>query len=283
MGDEKHERAISQTAMLIASLRALAVFEDDPAIRGGDSFAELFLPEDKRQPLQSPEFRSQIKKMIPEGLYEYVIARTRHFDELFLQCLRNGFTQIVLLGAGYDSRPYRFAEQSRGAVIFEVDAAATQQDKRRILMDNGITVPGNVVYVPVDFEHDDLFRLLSESGYDDTQPSLFSWEGVTFYLSPQAVDAMLEAISRHAAPGSLLSFDFQHVDHEHGLIDTQLKDEQIKFGMDADACAGYLGQFGFSLRERLDAQGMESRYLVRSDGAPFSPVKPIMNIVTAEL
>lgn len=278
-----NERVVSQTAMLIASLRALACFEEDPAIRGGDILAELFLPEDKRQPLHSPELRSQIKKMIPEGLYEYVIARTKYFDGLFQQCLCDGFTQIVLLGAGYDSRAYRFAGQSRDSVIYEVDESATQQEKRPILFDGDVSIPGNINYIPVDFERDDLFEMLAKAGYSEAIPTLFIWEGVTFYMNPQAVDAMLKAISSHAAPGSLLSFDFQHTDHKQGLIDTQLKDEQIKFGMDAAMCANYLNRFGFSLREKLDAQNMESRYLTTSTSIRFGNVKPIMHIATAEL
>lgn len=277
------EKAVSTTAMLIASLRALSCFEEDPVIRGGDTLAELFLPEDKRRPLHNPEFRSQIKKMIPEGLYEYVIARTKFFDNLFLQCLQDGFTQIVLLGAGYDSRAYRFASQSRGSIIYEVDAPATQQEKHRILLASSVSIPLNTRYIPVDFECDDLFEKLVEAGYDEKIASLFIWEGVTYYMSPKAVDGMLEAINRHATSGSLLAFDFQHTDHKQGFIDTQLKDEQIKFGIDVTICSKYLKRFGFSLREKLDAQSMEYRYLTASTGIRFGSIKPIMHIVLAEL
>ncbi len=262
---------------MIASLRALACYEDDPAIQGGDTLAELFLPEDKRQPLHNPEFHSRIKGMIPEGLYEYVIARTKYFDELFRQCLNDGFTQIVLLGAGFESRACRFA------VIYEVDTPATQQEKHRILLDNGMTIPANTRYVPADFERDDLFEKLVDAGYAEDVATLFIWEGVTFYLSPKAVGGMLEAISSHAASGSLLGFDFQHTDHEQELIDTQLKDEQIKFGLDAEKCTDYLKRFGISLREKLDALMMENRYLTTSAGIRFGSIKSIMHIAMAEL
>ncbi len=273
----------SQTAMLITSLRALACYEDDPLIRGNDTLAGLFLPEEKRQPIENPEARRMLRKMMPEGLYEYVIARTKHFDRLFSQCLQNGFSQIVLLGAGYDSRPYRFATQSRRAIVFEVDAPATQQEKCRILSGAGVPIPENLVYVPADFERDELFNLLTVQGYNAAIPTLFIWEGVTFYLSQQAVDEMLRAIGSHAAPGSLLSFDFQHIDGEHDLIDTKLKDEQIKFGMDAGSCADYLSGFGFQVSEKLGAQSMEHRYLLASDGTLFGCLNPIMYIVTAEV
>ncbi|PKM95018.1 MAG: hypothetical protein CVU84_06765 [Firmicutes bacterium HGW-Firmicutes-1] len=279
----KNERVASQTAMLIASLRALACYEEDAKIRGGDTLAELFLPDDKRKPLQFRDLRNQIKKMIPEGLYEYVIARTKYFDELFQLCLCDGFSQIVLLGAGYDSRAYRFAGLSCGAVIFDTDTVITQQEKCWKLMEGNVTIPENVIFVPIDFNHDDLFEILGKAGYDEALPTLFIWEGVTFYLNPQAVDTMLKTISNHASRGSLLSFDFQHTDREYTLIDTQLKDEQIKFGMDTERCAEYLGGFGFTLREKLDAQSLESRYLITSGGIPFGKINPIMHLVTAEL
>ncbi len=277
------ERAASQTAMLIASLRALACFEEDLAVRGSDTLAEIFLPEDKRQPLHSPQIRSMIKKAVPEGLYEYVTARTKFFDELFVNCLDSGFDQIVLLGAGYDSRAARFRDKSPGTVIYEVDAPATQQEKRRILEESGVSLPGSMVFVPVDFETDDLFGSLAVAGYDPAARTLFAWEGVTFYLSPRAVDDMLEAIRKNAAPGSLLGFDFQHIDLEHGLIDTQLQSEQIKFGLDVAQCAAYLKKFGFSLKEMLDAKVMADRFLTMSNGGRLGAINPVMHIALAEL
>lgn len=52
---------VSQTAMLIASLRALACCEDDPLIHGKDYLAELFLSEDKRIFLKTIDYRPIIK------------------------------------------------------------------------------------------------------------------------------------------------------------------------------------------------------------------------------
>lgn len=276
-------RAVSQTAMLIASLRALACYEDDLLIRGNDTLARLFLPEEKRRTLENPEARRMLRPMIPTGLFEYVIARTKHFDHLFGQCLQDGFRQIVLLGAGYDSRPYRLTAGAGKAFVFEADAPATQQEKRRIMADSGVPIPDTVRFVAVDFECDDLFGQLTTQGYDATVPTLFIWEGVTYYLSPQAVDEMLRTIGTHAAPGSLLGFDFQHIVGEHVLIDTKLQGEQSKFGMNANSCADYLGSFGFRVRQMLDAQSMENRYLLASDGTSFGHLNPMMYLVTAEV
>ena len=275
--------SVSQTAMLIASLRALACYEDDLLIHGNDSLAELFLPEEKRRALRSSDTREAIKKAIPEGLYEYVIARTRYFDELFSNLLRRRVPQVVLLGAGYDSRAYRFADPMEKSEIFEVDASSTQNAKRRILQENAVTVHPNVSYVTADFEQGDWFRGLFEAGYQSSLRTLYIWEGVTFYLTPETVDSTLALLRQNSLPGSILSFDYQHKDEEHALIDTGLQEENVKFGLDVHTCDSYLQRRGYSVIEKVDSETLAQCFLTMSDGKRFGEVKSIMNIVTAEI
>lgn len=274
---------VSQTAMLIASLRALACYEDDALIHGNDYFAELFLPEDKRIPLKTADFRPVIKKAIPAGLYEYVIARTKYFDELFSQYLHQQIPQIVLLGAGYDSRAYRFANQIKNSKIYEVDTAATQKVKRQILKDNAVEIHPHVLYVTADFAQDEWFQRLYDAGYQNSLQTLYIWEGVSFYLAPEAVDSMLSLLRQHSLTGSILSFDYQHIDNENTLIDTGLKDENIKFGLNVQECDNYLHSLGYSVIEKVDAEAMSNRYLTMVNGNRFGKVKSIMNIVTAQV
>jgi len=278
-----NERNISQTAMLIASLRALACYEEDPCIQGKDHMAELFLPDEKRIPLSTPEIRSAIKKAIPEGLYEYVIARTKYFDELYLHYLNLQFPQIVLLGAGYDSRAYRFESNNKSTTIYEADAPATQEDKRQILKVNGTEIHNNVIYTAIDFEKDNLFEKLCAAGFQKSLKTLYIWEGVTFYLEPKSVDKMLFEIKENSAAGSILSFDYQHIDIDNDLINTGLKDETVKFGMKSDEIETYLIGMGYSVLEKVDSEKMCNRYLTLSDGQRFGNVKSIMNIITASV
>ncbi len=279
--DNKND--VSQTAMLIASLRALACYEDDPLIHGKDYFAELFLPADKRIPLKTTNYRPLIKKAIPVGLYEYVIARTKYFDELFTQYLHQQIPQIVLLGAGYDSRAYRYANQIKNSKIFEVDTPATQKVKRQILKDNAVEIHPNVLYVTADFEQDEWFQRLYDTGYQSSLQTLYIWEGVTFYLAPKSVDSMLSLLRQHSLTGSILSFDYQHRDNENILIDTGLKNENIKFGLNVQECDNYLHSWGYSVIERVDSEVMSNRYLTMANGNRFGEVKSIMNIVTAQV
>ena len=105
--------SISETAMAVASLRALSNYEEDDQFKCNDIYAELFLPNEKRKALKDNQIRDLIKKAIPKGMYAYVISRTKYFDSIFLDALKRGIDQIVFLGAGFDSRPYRFNELLR--------------------------------------------------------------------------------------------------------------------------------------------------------------------------
>ena len=166
------QKNASQTAETTLLLRALTCFEQEARIRGVDHMAELFLPEETRRKLQNPAYRMAVKAKLPEGLYAYIIARTAYFDEVFVESLQAGFPQIVLLGAGYDTRAYRLAPPAgKAGTIFEVDAPPTQEQKLRILQEKRIT-HDNIAFVSVDFEKNDLVRYLVENGYNASQKTL---------------------------------------------------------------------------------------------------------------
>lgn len=274
---------VSQTAMLIASLRALSCYEIDPLIHGDDYMAEMFLPDEKRIPLKTTEYRPAIKKAIPDGLYEYVIARTKYFDELFLHCLNLQIPQIVLLGAGFDSRAYRSKNQINHSCIYEVDTPATQEIKLQILKENDVQIHNNVKYIAADLEKNELFINLCRAGFQNSRQTLYILEGVTFYLTPRSMKAMLISLKQHSSSGSILSFDFQHQDGKISLIDTELEDEKIKFGINADQCSQYLQSYGYSIIEKIDSEEICNRYLVMTDGTRFGNVKSIMNIVKSKV
>lgn len=133
------------------------------------------------------------------------IVRTKLIDDLVGQFI-SSVDQVVILGAGYDTRPYRVESLSRRAV-FEVDRPDTQAVKRAVLARAGTDV-ANVTFVPVDFDTDDLAGALLGAGYRLEQPTLFLWEGVTQYLSRDTVDSTLAVIRRLAPQGSILVFTY---------------------------------------------------------------------------
>ncbi len=139
----------------------------------------------------------------------YMQVRTRLFDDQLRSFLAAGGRQIVILGAGYDCRAARFADRLAGARVFEVDHPATQARKRAVLDEVGASPA--VTYVAWHFERRPLAELpgaLAELGLDVRRPTLTIWEGVTMYLSPEAIDATVAATRALGGPGTRLVFNY---------------------------------------------------------------------------
>ena len=201
----------STTAEQMALSRAIETRKPPAERICCDPLAERFLGAKYRMLLWGRPFRDVVEGQIERrfaGHHYYVIARTRYFDDLLQQRLAGGAEQLVILGAGYDSRPYRFADRLSGVQVFEVDHPATsaaKQAKIRALIGE---IPANVSYVAVDFTVDNFADKLLASGYRTTRPTVFLWEGVTPYLDQAAVDAVLGFVTTNAAAGSAIVFDY---------------------------------------------------------------------------
>jgi len=111
--------------------------------------------------------------------------------------------QVVILGAGYDGRAWRMPEL-RDAVVLEVDHPATQELKRERVSALE-RVAREVRFVAVDFTKDDLDAKLAEAGHDASRPTMWIWEGVVMYLTPEEVDATLAIVARRSAPKSAIA------------------------------------------------------------------------------
>ena len=142
------------------------------------------------------------------GVVGFIVARDRYIDDVLQDFLKDGLQQLVILGAGLDSRAYRFDGLKDRVKVFEVDHPATQAEKlARVQAIFGI-LPAHVAYVPVDFNTQTLEQRLPESGYDPKLKTLFIWQGVTMYLTAEAVDDTLRFVVQHSAPGSAIVFDY---------------------------------------------------------------------------
>jgi methyltransferase (TIGR00027 family) len=97
----------------------------------------------------------------------------------------------VLLGAGMDTFAYRQPSWAARLRILEIDHPESQKIKREYLVKGGITVPANVEFLPIDFEHRSLAEGLAASSLDRRAPTFFSWLGVTQYLTREAIDSTL--------------------------------------------------------------------------------------------
>lgn len=148
----------------------------------------------------------QQTEAIMPGTYGTQICRTRFIDDAVQAALTQGIGQVVILGAGLDTRPYRLADVER-VKVFEVDLPSVQEDKKKKLQKYLGRLPENVTFIPIDFDTQSLEAVLSGTALDLPMPTVFIWEGVTQYLSEEAVSRTLAFVGK-AAPGSILVFTY---------------------------------------------------------------------------
>jgi methyltransferase (TIGR00027 family) len=285
----------------VAAGRALGAREPDESIRNPDYLAERLLGFEERamvadQPVVQAldqDFADLHKNLGAMGTVVMMIIRTRFIEERLEHAIRDGASQVVILGAGFDTRAYRLTELLKAARVFEVDQPSTQEYKKRRIRETGIEVPPNLTYVPVDFRYDKLGDVLTAAGYDSSRRTFFIWEGVTMYLPEAAVEETLRWVAAQA-PGSTIIFDFvgAMVIEFMTKVDLNMLPEAAKqavarlqklmagepwiFGMPDGSEREFLDKLGLELRQLLPIGGEESRkrYLTRSDGTPYIPVPP---------
>lgn len=203
------------------------------------------------------------------GARTSAVARTRLIDDALGNALHAGVGQVVILGAGFDCRAYRIPgiEHTR---VFEVDHPATLAAKKERVAQRLGALPAHVVYVGVDFNRQTLAEAMEPSGFDPTVRTFFIWEGVTNYLTAEAVDATLRYVRAHAAPGSQLLFTYVHRGVLDGsvpfagtenLVNTLARaGEPWTFGFHPQELPAYLRVRGFELMEDVGATEYRSRY-----------------------
>lgn len=286
----------SASAMNVALCRAIAAHEPRDEIRGPDHLAEVFLDEAARQSLYDPAIHAAILKKVTAfspGTYEYFIARTAYLDSVFERALREHIPQIVLLGAGYDTRACRFGDLIGETHIFELDTHVTQQHKRSLLEKAGVAIPAQLTFVTVDFTSDSLADVLTAAGYAPDQRTLFIWEGVTYYLPPQAVEETLAFVRQHAPAGSVLCFDYMITMPEMiGRFGAQqareamraiYSDEPLQFDLAEDRVSAFLTERGFALLDHATPQTLQQRYLTLRDGSLAGQMLDLFRLVQAEV
>ena len=267
------ENKPSESASIVTFCRALSANDEREEIRGPDYLAELFLSEEGRKPLKNSISRKwTIDKVITSTKYGFIVSRTAFFDAHFKRNIESKIPQIVVLGAGYDTRPYRFYDALGNIKVFEVDIRTTQIRKKDILRKNEIKIPKQLTFVSMNFEQEDLEEILLKSGFNSSLRTLYIWEGVTYYLSKKVIGNTLDFIQIHSGKGSIVCFDYLAEE-----IESMNEAEPYKFGINRDELKMFLSEHGLRIIEHIDSNEMEKRYLTLSDGtlaekslAPFS-------------
>ena len=265
----------------MAFLRTVVAGDKSLAVSCEDRFAELFLGRKHRllATISSNRMTRRLMDVAAPGSYGFTIARTRHFDEALRQEARTGIEQLVLLGAGYDSRPFRFRDLLRGIRIFEIDHPATQARKQQMLKRAGKASPPNLSYLPVDFNKQPLRQALVDCGFAMQKRTLFLWEGVSYYLPQPVVEEVLDFVG-NCAPESSIVFDYATRRFVNGDASTYgskqvarwLKriGEKFLFGLDAAETEEFLRRRALRLISDLGSEELERSYLKTKDGGRLS-------------
>lgn len=138
--------------------------------------------------------------------------RTRYIDDWLIEGTSRGIRQVVLHGAGYDTRALR-VEALRGLTIFEVDEATTSLDKQARLGQREGGLPRNVTYLQHNLLGEPLGELelkLRAGGFRPALPSYWIAEGLLPYLRREVIEELFRWMASQMPPGSGLVFDYFH-------------------------------------------------------------------------
>jgi methyltransferase (TIGR00027 family) len=252
----------SRTAEFVALFRALETARPSDRRFFADPLAAAMLPTDLRTAVKLshvPLFGTAITRVIDLGwprTRSSAVARTRAIDDLVCASLAAGARQFVVLGAGFDTRPYRIPELA-AIPTYEVDHPATQALKRKRLVWGSVERASDVRFVPVNFEVDDLAVALAEAGFDRAKPSVVVWEGVISYLTSTSVDETFATLRQLLAPASRLIFTYVHKGAIDGTVDfaearrwkaaVRSSGEPFIFGFEPSELGAYVQNHGFKL------------------------------------
>ena len=266
--------------------------EPDAAARNPDFLAERLLGDPSEFDVQHPvvdalrlDYAEAMRSAEVVGNVRMMTVRARFIDEALERAVADGASQVVILGAGFDSHAYRFEALLTRVKVFEVDRPVTQALKIQRVNEALGGPPANLTYAAIDFEHEDLPSGLARCGHDRSQRTFFAMEGLLMYLPEDAVRATLGFVADHP-PGSSVVFDFFYRPMIERIAQIDManipavakpfverfrhlvRDEPWRSGFPMDGEREYLGELGLELREVLAVGGEESvkRYLTRTDG-----------------
>jgi methyltransferase (TIGR00027 family) len=252
----------SRTALMIARQRAAHQVLDHGSILY-DPFAMRILCEDEREVLQFATGHplASIGRL-------FTAARSRIAEDALSRAVKRGIRQVIILGAGLDTFALRNPHGAQQIRIYEVDHPATQSWKRQRLAEAQISPPPCFIFVPVDFERDDLGEKLVAAGFQQNSSAFFTWLGVVPYLTQDAIARTLDYIS--SIQNSEVVFDYMEPpeasSEEQRRSETERTEQLKKIGerslsrFGPAGIAAILRRQGFSAIEDIDFPEIASRF-----------------------
>ena len=285
----------SITAEGVTAARAIFNMHPDEKVRNDDHMAMALVHPDYWH------YYSITKELEPSlTIYKafritsayFVNARTIHIDNIVKRAAAEGIGQVVNLGAGYDSRAYRFRDTMPDVKFFEIELPEMVIEKKKRLKRLLGEVPDYVAFVPIDFNTQSISGELARAGYDPTLKTLFIWEGVTMYISAAAVDSTLKFIATQSAPGSSVVFDYMPHELIQGNFDNykdvrrlafwvKYRGEPFVFGIEKGKGRSFVEHRGLMVLSDIGPKEMEAQYLTLTSGKLLGPCSSGFRIMHA--
>jgi methyltransferase (TIGR00027 family) len=209
-----------------------------------------------------------IQKKIP-GAFSSALARTKYIDELLQTTIANGVSQVMILGAGFDTRALRL-DFLKLIPTIEIDHPNTSNFKIQTFKKRIGALSKNIIYYQIDFNKQSLDQLAEQNSFDFTKPTTIIWEGVTNYLTADAIRKTFLFLSKFPKD-SYIIFTYVHQEvlknpasflgGEKLLKDLEKIEEQWTFGFLPEELPNYLEPFNFTLIEDLGAQEYREKYI----------------------
>lgn len=227
------------------------------------------------------------------GGLAFNLCRMQHVDRVLIESLQDDkMEQVVFLGVGADCRSTRYANlfDKANAKAYELDLPNMIRYKIDVVK-NKIQAPtDHITYVPIDFSQTKVDDVLAGTTFDPKKATFFNWEGVTYYLTTDAIDQTMTSIAKLAAPGSTLTFDFllqSVIDGSHPsekaakMMEAFKNTEPLLWGLNPDTLGTFLSKYGFEVVEHLSPQVLQNKYMLTPRGMPLMNVQDLFHIVTA--
>lgn len=223
------------------------------------------------------------------GLMGLQVCRTKFIDDILKEALDNGIEQLVILGAGFDTRAFRISNIN-SIKVFEVDLPFIQEKKKSLIKKYLGELPSNIIFASIDFNIQTLDKVLLDKGLDFSKPVIFIWEGVTQYITEEAVNNTLNFISR-ASTGSIVLFSYilkEVIDKSSKSIDTDfltnyfaMGDQKWSFGLNPSEASDFVKQYNLTIIKDVGASYYKENYL-KPIGRSL-PVSEIERIIYAKI
>ena len=289
-GDQNMSNSIfvkDGTAQGVAKQRLIETIAGPDKRVINDPYADNFVIGSGFIKLMGHKLNAWLSEKLAPGFHEHLISRTKFIDELIEKSASNGIEQYVILGAGYDSRAHRLELPSR-LKIFEVDQPEVS-DNKLAKLPKELPNAENVTYVNIDFSYQSLTEQLIGSGFDQKKSTIFTLEGVSQYITKEAVSSTIKELASLTRDTNSIFF-MSYVDElldknpeacfgegypnpaKKAKLIKSLSDKVgepwISFYSDAEI-EDLLSQNGYSIKENVTLEELNSLY--------FSPVGRTLN------